>query len=112
MQPVERIGQDALVVVPGDREDVITALAELCLDPDGHPNKPLGFVLSGGYRPSERTLETIRTSGTALLLVEQHVHHALAIADDAIVLAKGEVAYSGPVSELGDVQARVLGGNA
>jgi branched-chain amino acid transport system ATP-binding protein len=58
-----------------------------------------------------RTLETIRTSGTALLLVEQHVHHALAIADDAIVLSKGEVAYSGPVSELGDVQARVLGGN-
>ncbi len=58
-----------------------------------------------------RTLETIRGSGTALLLVEQHVHHALAIADNAIVLAKGEVAYSGPVSELGDVQARVLGAN-
>ena len=57
-----------------------------------------------------RTLETIRSSGTALLLVEQHVHHALAIADDAIVMTKGEVAYSGPVSELGDLQARVLGG--
>ena len=56
------------------------------------------------------TLGTIRDSGTSLLLVEQHVHHALAIADHAIVLAKGEVAYSGPVSELGDVQARVLGG--
>ena len=44
-----------------------------------------------------RTLETIRDSGTTLLIVEQHVHHALAIADDAIVLVKGEVAYSGPV---------------
>jgi len=59
-----------------------------------------------------RTLETIRSAGTALLIVEQHVHHALAIADDAIVMAKGEVAYSGPVSELGDLQARVLGGPA
>ena len=59
-----------------------------------------------------RTLETIRGSGTALLLVEQHVHHALAIADDAIVLSKGEIAYSGPVAELGDVQARVLGANS
>jgi branched-chain amino acid transport system ATP-binding protein len=58
-----------------------------------------------------RTLERIRDAGTTLLLVEQHVHHALAIADDAIVLVKGEVAYSGPVSELGDLQARVLGGN-
>jgi branched-chain amino acid transport system ATP-binding protein len=57
-----------------------------------------------------RTLETIRSSGTTLLLVEQHVHHALAIADDAIVMTKGEVAYAGPVSELGDLQARVLGG--
>jgi branched-chain amino acid transport system ATP-binding protein len=57
-----------------------------------------------------RTLERIRDAGTTLLLVEQHVHHALAVADDAIVLVKGEVAYSGPVSELGDLQARVLGG--
>ena len=56
-----------------------------------------------------RTLETIRDSGTTLLIIEQHVHHALAIADDAIVLVKGEIAYSGPVSELGDLQARVLG---
>ena len=51
-----------------------------------------------------RTLETIRDAGTTLLIVEQHVHHALAIADDAVVLSKGEVAYSGPVSELGDLQ--------
>jgi branched-chain amino acid transport system ATP-binding protein len=57
------------------------------------------------------TLERIRDAGTTLLIVEQHVHHALAIADDAIVLVKGEIAYSGPVSELGDLQARVFGGS-
>jgi branched-chain amino acid transport system ATP-binding protein len=57
-----------------------------------------------------RTLATIRDSGTTLLIVEQHVHHALALADDAIVLSKGEVAYAGPVSELGDLQARLLTG--
>jgi branched-chain amino acid transport system ATP-binding protein len=55
------------------------------------------------------TLEQIRDAGTTLLIVEQHVHHALGIADDAIVLVKGEVAYNGPVSELGDLQSRVLG---
>ena len=59
-----------------------------------------------------RTLETIRDAGTTLLIIEQHVHHALGLADDAVVLVKGEVAYSGPVSELGDLQARVLGGGA
>ena len=57
-----------------------------------------------------QTLQQIRDAGTTLLIVEQHVHHALGLADDAIVLVKGEVAYSGPVSELGDLQARVLGG--
>jgi branched-chain amino acid transport system ATP-binding protein len=56
-----------------------------------------------------KTLERIRDAGTTLLLVEQHVQHALGIADDAIVMVKGEVAYSGPVSELGDVHTRVLG---
>jgi branched-chain amino acid transport system ATP-binding protein len=55
------------------------------------------------------TLARIRDAGTTLLIVEQHVHHALAIADDAIVLVKGETAYSGPVSELGDLQSRVFG---
>jgi branched-chain amino acid transport system ATP-binding protein len=57
-----------------------------------------------------RTLATIRDAGTTLLIVEQHVHHALALADAAIVLSKGEVAYAGPVSELGDLNARLLGG--
>jgi branched-chain amino acid transport system ATP-binding protein len=56
-----------------------------------------------------RTLEAIRDAGTTLLLVEQHVHHALALADTAVVLTKGEVAYAGPVAELGDLQARLLG---
>ena len=58
-----------------------------------------------------KTLEQIREAGTTLLIIEQHVHHALGIADDAIVLVKGEVAYSGPVPELGDLQSHVLGGH-
>ncbi len=59
-----------------------------------------------------RTLGKIRDAGTTLLIVEQHVHHALGIADEAVVLVKGEVAYAGPVDELGDLQTRVLGEDA
>ncbi|HEX5615692.1 MAG TPA: ABC transporter ATP-binding protein [Acidimicrobiia bacterium] len=55
-----------------------------------------------------RTLATIRDAGTTLLLVEQHVHHALGIADEVMVLIKGAVAFSGPVDELGDVHERLL----
>lgn len=55
-----------------------------------------------------RNLATIRDSGTAILLVEQYVTHALALADAAVVLAKGAVVHSGPAAELGDVSQYVL----
>jgi branched-chain amino acid transport system ATP-binding protein len=56
------------------------------------------------------TLGRIRDSGTTLLIVEQHVGHALEIADDVIVLIKGEISFAGPVAELGDLSERLLVG--
>jgi branched-chain amino acid transport system ATP-binding protein len=58
-----------------------------------------------------RTLATIRDGGTTLLIIEQHVSHALALADDVVVLAKGEVAFNGPAADVGDLQAHLLTGN-
>ena len=37
------------------------------------------------------TLATIRDAGTAIIVVEQHVEHALAIADEAVLLEQGRV---------------------
>ena len=54
------------------------------------------------------TLGKIRDAGTTLLIVEQHVSHALGIADDVIVLVKGEISFYGPVGELGDLSERLL----
>ena len=54
------------------------------------------------------TLGTIRDSGCALLIVEQHVHQALTLADDVVVLAKGQVILSGSKDELGDITDRLL----
>jgi branched-chain amino acid transport system ATP-binding protein len=55
-----------------------------------------------------RDLVRIRDSGTAILLVEQYVGHALRLAADVVVLAKGAVAHAGPAAELGDVSQYVL----
>lgn len=44
------------------------------------------------------TLATIRAAGTTLLIVEQHVGHALALADTATILEKGVVTYAGPAA--------------
>jgi branched-chain amino acid transport system ATP-binding protein len=41
-------------------------------------------------------LEEIHRNGTALLVVEQQVDRVLALADGAVVLAHGAVAYAGP----------------
>ncbi len=45
-------------------------------------------------------LKEIRATGVTLLLVEQNVPHALALADRAYVLESGRVTRTGPCSEL------------
>ena len=40
-------------------------------------------------------LERILQAGTALLIVEQHIDHALALADQTVVLERGKVVLSG-----------------
>ena len=45
-------------------------------------------------------LGRIREQGVTILLVEQNVPHALALADRAYVLETGRVALSGPSSDL------------
>ena len=89
MQPehvMQRIGEDALVVVPGDREDVIAALANLWLEGDGtHPNRPLGFVLSGGYRPSSQVVELIRRANLFAVLMEGDTYTVASKVHDLLV---------------------------
>jgi branched-chain amino acid transport system ATP-binding protein len=56
-----------------------------------------------------RTLTAIRDEGTSLLVVEQHVGRAISLADHAVLLSKGQVAQSGPISELREVLATLPG---
>ncbi len=56
------------------------------------------------------TLAHIREAGTALLIIEQHVHHALEIADEAAILHQGRVAFHGPTAGLIDRADLLSGG--
>lgn len=88
MQPehvMQRIGDSALVVVPGDREDVIEVLTQLWLDGKEHPNRPLGFVLSGGYRPSAKVLELIRAANIFAVLMEGDTYSVASQVHDLLV---------------------------
>ena len=55
-----------------------------------------------------RNLSAIRDGGTAILLVEQYVGHALAIADDVVVLNHGAVAHAGPATTFDDIAEHLL----
>jgi branched-chain amino acid transport system ATP-binding protein len=45
-------------------------------------------------------IQTLASGGAALLIVEQYVNKALAIADKVVVLEKGRVTYNGPPTGL------------
>ena len=55
-------------------------------------------------------LEEARRSGITIVLSEQFVHRALAMADTCVILTRGRVGWSGPASEAGqEVIDRYLG---
>ncbi len=88
----------------------------------GRPNLLLADELSLGLAPLvvERLLAALRLAadedGTAVLLVEQHVHLALDAADRAYVLAGGQVALTDTAENLrlreGEIASAYLGGDA
>jgi branched-chain amino acid transport system ATP-binding protein len=50
-----------------------------------------------------QSLERLRAEGTALLIVEQQVGHALQLCDRVVVLDHGAVSWTGPSAEAGAV---------
>jgi len=50
-------------------------------------------------------LARIKQSGSSMLVIEQHVRHALEVADVAVVLDRGEVVYRGPASDADGLMA-------
>ena len=56
------------------------------------------------------SLEEARRSGITIVLSEQFVHRALAMADSCVILTRGRVGWAGPASEAGqEVIDRYLG---
>ncbi|GAC1517017.1 MAG: ABC transporter ATP-binding protein [Acidimicrobiales bacterium] len=54
------------------------------------------------------TLRALRDAGTTLLVIEQHVGRALALADHVLLLGKGEVLRQGPTAAMADLAAQLV----
>jgi sulfate-transporting ATPase len=72
-----------------------------------HPTVLLADELSLGLAPMivDRLLKAVREAangGVGVLLVEQHLHKALAIADRVLVMQRGEIKLSGMAADIRD----------
>ena len=100
---LERVGPKTLVIVPGDREDVILTLTTahlmgapptvttkeltrptLELD-DGHAGAAIGLVLTGGYRPRKAVVDAIRRADLFATLVREDTYTVASEVHDLLV---------------------------
>jgi branched-chain amino acid transport system ATP-binding protein len=91
-------------------EQRMLALARVLAEP---PRLLVADELSLGLAPRlvdevYAALRRIRQAGTALLVVEQHVSRALAIADTAVLLGKGQVLQAGPAADVLAAATRIV----
>jgi BioD-like phosphotransacetylase family protein len=84
MQPrhmLERVGPGTLLIVPGDRDDVILALTAAHAAGRGG----IGLVLTGGYRPSAATVAAIRNADLFATLVAEDTYKVASEVHDLLV---------------------------
>ena len=86
MQPehmLERVGPGTLVIVPGDREDVILALVRSAVL--GERRHGVGLVLTGGYRPRSVIADAIRAADLFAMLVQADTYAVASQVHDLLV---------------------------
>jgi BioD-like phosphotransacetylase family protein len=95
---LQRIGPRSLVIVPGDRTDVITALVGARAG--GHPDDdgPLGIVLTGGYRPDLSVIDAIRGADLFATIVPEDTYVVASEVHDLLV--KTHASDAGKIAEI------------
>ena len=101
MEPLhmlQRIGPRALIIVPGDREDVIAAIVHAHRIRAEAGGDALGLVLTGGYRPRQTVLDAIRYADLFATLVNEDTYQVASEVHDLLV--KTHAADSGKIAEI------------
>jgi len=80
---LSHVGPGTLVIVPGDRDDVITTLTDAHADP--LDRRSVGLVLTGGYRPPREVLDHIRRVDLFATLVPDDTYSVASNVHDLLV---------------------------
>ena len=95
---LQRIGPRALVIVPGDREDVIAAIVHAHRIGADAGGDALGLVLTGGYRPRRTVLDAIRYANLFATIVDEDTYQVASEIHDLLV--KTHAADRGKIEEI------------
>ena len=95
---LQRIGPRSLVIVPGDRSDVIRAIVGARASGADDGNGALGLVLTGGYRPDASVLDAIRAADLFATLVPEDTYQVASELHDLLV--KTHPADAGKIAEI------------
>jgi hypothetical protein len=95
---LQRIGPRSLVIVPGDRTDVIQAIVGAHVDGDDDGTGALGLVLTGGYRPAKHVIDAIRGANLFATLVPEDTYVVASEVHDLLV--KTHASDAGKIAEI------------
>jgi hypothetical protein len=95
---LQRIGPRSLVIVPGDREDVIAAIVHAHRIDAPAAGDALGLVLTGGYRPRAAVLDAIRAADLFATIVHEDTYAVASEVHDLLV--KTHAADRGKIEEI------------
>jgi BioD-like phosphotransacetylase family protein len=95
---LQRIGPRSLVIVPGDRTDVIRAIVGVYDDGDTDVAGALGLVLTGGYRPEPDVVAAMRRARLFATLVQEDTYVVASAMHDLLV--KTHASDAGKIAEI------------
>jgi uncharacterized protein len=95
---LRRIGPRSLVIVPGDRTDVILALVGARAGGTPDDDGPLGIVLTGGYRPDGAVIDAIRGADLFATIVPEDTYVVASEVHDLLV--KTHASDAGKIAEI------------
>lgn len=84
---LERLRPLTLLIVPGDREELLLTLVEGHVRQRGEGGPPLvsGLILTGGYEPTRRVVEAVRGGNLFTLLVHDDTYPVASAVHDLLV---------------------------
>ena len=95
---LQRLAPRSLVIVPGDREDVIAAIVHAHRIAAEAGGDALGLVLTGGYRPRRTVLDAIRYADLFATLVDEDTYAVASEVHDLLV--KTHISDHGKIEEI------------